>query len=540
MIYISRKQRFLLSALSGVLMVLSFPYTGSMVPLTFVAWVPLLLIESYISKRKYKSPKVFTHAYLTFLIYNVGTTWWVCKADLVGGILAFTMNSLLMSFVFFLFHITKKYVGEKEGYFSLFFYWIAFEYLHHNWEMSWTWLTLGNAFSIVPSWVQWYEYFGVFGGSFWVLFVNLIIFRAFQNVLLKGENWTIQTPLFWSAAFFILSPILFSLWKYYNYEIKEEKKIEVVAIQPNIDPYNEKFNYDSLNDQVNKLIRLADSLTTEKTRLIVAPETAISRSFNEDEVYTLPEVKELLKAKKEKLNNVPWYLGASTYRVFESKNSRASRKQPDGSFVEFYNTSMFIDEEDHIEFIHKSKLVPGVEILPFSDIFPFLEELSIQNGGISGTLGVEPWPKIFQSQNFSFAPVVCYESVYGEWISLQCLQGANFIAIATNDGWWGDTPGYKQHASFASLRAIENRRDIVRSANTGISCFVNQRGDIIQATKWREEDVIRENISLNKEKTVYTRFGNILGRTFTFASVLLLFYTPIRWFRRKYIDKNMN
>ena len=126
-----------------------------MTPLVFVALVPLLLVDSYIIKQRYRSRKVFTHAFVTFLIYNVGATWWVAFADLNGALLAFIANTLLMTTVFYLFHLTKKYVGSKEGYLSLLIYWVGFEYLHYNWEASWTWLTLGNTFSIVPSWVQW-------------------------------------------------------------------------------------------------------------------------------------------------------------------------------------------------------------------------------------------------------------------------------------------------------------------------------------------------------------------------------------------------
>ena len=125
--------------------------------------------------------------------------------------------------------------------------------------------------------------------------------------------------------------------------------------------------------------------------------------------------------------------------------------------------------------------------------------------------------------------------IYGEWVAQQCRSGADLIAIITNDGWWKDTPGYKQHVSFASLRAIENRRSIVRSANTGTSCFVNQRGDILQATNWWVEDAIRGNVQLNKEQTFYTKYGNVLGRSFSFASILILLFAFVKRFKKKYI-----
>jgi apolipoprotein N-acyltransferase len=112
-------------------------------------------------------------------------------------------------------------------------------------------------------------------------------------------------------------------------------------------------------------------------------------------------------------------------------------------------------------------------------------------------------------------------------------KGANVLFIITNDGWWGNTPGHKQHLSFASLRAIETRRSIARSANTGVSCFVNQRGDIQQATKYWERDVIRQEINLNSKITFYTRFGDYFGRISSFISVLFILLAIVFGIKRK-------
>ena len=195
-------------------MIISFPFTGSLTFVAFVAWIPILLVEANVSKQNYRSGKVLIHAYITFFIYNIGTTWWVWNASPEGSILAFLLNSLLMALVFYAFHLTKKYVGNKEGYISLILYWIAFEHFHYDWESSWPWLSLGNVFSITPSWVQWYSVTGVLGGSLWVLMINLLLFRTYQNVLLKGEKWKIQTPLFYTAGFIIVVPLAISLVMY--------------------------------------------------------------------------------------------------------------------------------------------------------------------------------------------------------------------------------------------------------------------------------------------------------------------------------------
>lgn len=533
MIQLSKKHRYFLSSLSGLLMVISFPFTGSLTPLVFVSWIPLLFLESYISERNYRSSKVFLHAYIAFFVYNIGTTWWIWNASFDGAVMAITLNALFMSITFHLFHLTKKYVGKKEGYLALIFFWCAFEYFHYHWELSWPWLHLGNAFSIVPSFVQWYSYTGVLGGTVWVLLLNLIGFRIVQNVYLKREKWLIQTPLFYTLGFLLFLPITISLVQYFGYQEKKNP-LEVVVIQPNIDPYNEKFTA-ALEDQLKKLCDQADPLVRPSTDIVIAPETAISWPFYEEDLL-LTSFYPYLKMRKAKWGDPAFYCGASTARSFETKNSPASRKYLDGpGYYESYNTSLLLDEKNNHTFLHKSKLVLGVEKMPFTEWLPFLEQLSIDKGGTSGTLGIEKEAKVLQTEKVTFAPVICYESIYGEFNAEQCRKGAQAIFIITNDGWWKDTPGYKQHMSFARLRAVENRRSVARSANTGISCFINQRGDVLQKSKWWEPIALRETINLNNDTTFYTKYGDVIGRSFAFVSVLLLLLTVVRAFKRKFI-----
>lgn len=520
-------------------MVISFPYTGSLSILVFISWIPLLLTEASISQKNYRSGKVLIHAYITFLVYNLGTTWWVIYASPEGAAMAFIVNSLIMALVFYMFHLTKKFVGTKEGYLALIFYWLAFEYFHYNWDSSWPWLSLGNTFSIHPSWIQWYSYSGVLGGSLWILVINLLLFRAFQNVYLNKENWKIQTPFFILSGLGFLIPMTISLISFYTYEEKKDP-IEVVAIQPNIDPYDEKFE-SSIKGQLEKLFHLAARKVRPETDLMVAPETALSGDFDANGATRDYSVNEnffektypyhFITENQRKLYDVPLLIGASTYRVFENKHSHASREAFGGGFFEQYNSMMLLNKGD-VDIIHKSKLVPGVETIPFASTFPFLEELSIDLGGTRGTLGIEPEPKIFKIDHIRIAPSICYESVFGEFIAIQCRKGADLICIATNDGWWKNTPGYKQHRSFASLRAIENRRSVVRAANTGTSCFIDQRGVTRQETKWWVPAVIRDTVNLNNEKTFYTMWGDVFGRTSAFVSVLLILLTFVRRFKR--------
>jgi apolipoprotein N-acyltransferase len=118
--------------------------------------------------------------------------------------------------------------------------------------------------------------------------------------------------------------------------------------------------------------------------------------------------------------------------------------------------------------------------------------------------------------------VICYESVFGEYVTEYIKKGSNLIFVITNDGWWGDTPGHRQHFTFSRLRAIETRRSIARSANTGISAFIDQRGDAFQVTRYWEPDVIRQTINANDKMTFYVRYGDYIGRLSSFVAIVLV------------------
>ncbi len=525
----NKAQRYLWSMIGGIMMVISFPFTGSLAPLMLVALVPLLLIENQVSVRRLRSSNVFVHSYITFFIYNLGTTWWIWNASPGGAVMAFVLNSLIMAIVFQLFHFTKKHLGSKIGYFSLLLIWIGFEYVHYHWELSWPWLNLGNTFANMPYLVQWYSVLGVLGGSMWILLCNMMVFKIADGMLTK-ETLKMQQSRLLKLAALVFIPVSISLIQYFTYE-EFGVDTEVVVTQPNIDPYNEKFT-GSVKEQLDKICDLADLKATEKTDFVLAPETALPFSFYEDEVRRIIYYPYLVERKaKWKLSSL--LIGASTQKYFKYKRSRASVKIQGGpGYEEYYNSSMLIDHLDRPSFIHKSKLVLGVEKVPYSNIFPFLETLAINNGGTSGTLGIEDESQVFRTGGMTVAPVVCYESIYGGFIAEQCKKGAELIFVITNDGWWGDTPGYKQHMAFSRLRAIENRKSVARSANTGISCFINQRGDVMQTTGWWTTASIKATLKRNNQKTFYTRFGDVIGRAFAMVSLIVIVFAIFRRFRR--------
>jgi apolipoprotein N-acyltransferase len=196
-----------------------------------------------------------------------------------------------------------------------------------------------------------------------------------------------------------------------------------------------------------------------------------------------------------------------------------------------------MEKSGDLQIYHKSKLVVGVEKMPFINYLGFLGDLVINIGGTSGSLGRQNEAGNFTvNDSLQIAPVICYESVFGAYVADYIRKGAGLIFIITNDGWWKNTPGYKQHFSFARLRAIETRRSIARSANTGISGLINQRGDVLQSTDWWKEGVIKGDLNVNREITFYVRYGDFIGRISAFISALLiLFLISQKLLRKNYI-----
>ena len=320
--------------------------------------------------------------------------------------------------------------------------------------------------------------------------------------------------------------------KYASYhEIQNPKKIMI--IQPNIDPYNESFDEQGVNNTLNKFLRLVTSNLSDSVDFIVGPETVFEEQWNEDQLELYPQFQKLSGLVRS-LPGTELVMGASTYRIYRQgeKVPGTARTARDGSRFDRFNSSILVSGKG-IQVYHKSILVSGVEKMPYRKYLKFLEKFILNLGGTYGSLGIQETPTNFIASNSTQVAVpICYESAFGGYVAQFVRKGANLIFIITNDGWWKNTPGYRQHMSFARLRAVETRRSIARSANTGISCFINQRGDVLQKSGWWQDAVLTGKINANTALTFYVRYGDYIGRIAMYISGLLLLYLVALRFRR--------
>lgn len=523
-------KNLLLAVISGALLALSWPTYG-FPGLLFFAFVPLLFMEHSVrlSEKKHNGWTLFGCTYLGFFLWNIITTYWIYFATPFGMWFAVLANSLLMTLVFMLYHFVAKRTKFAAASTFLIVLWICFEKMHLIWEFSWPWLNLGNAFAEYTSWIQWYEYTGTFGGTLWVWIVNISIFKAVLLYRKYHENAIIYRAVI-KNALFILIPIIISLVILHNYTAKG-KTLEVVILQPNIDPYTEKYN--TTDKRIGVLLNaLASESVDPNTDLVIAPETVFADGtrLEQFENSAAKYYSEELLVENPGLNVLA---GISMVDVFTdpSKIRPQTNQVKSGLWYDDYNSAFFMNgETDSTGFYNKSKLVVGVENFPYQDLLkPILGDAMIDLGGTVAMKTTQPNREVFTLDNGAkVGPIICYESVYGEYDTGYVKNGAEFLAIITNDAWWGDTQGHKQHLNYARLRAIESRRAIARSANTGISAFINQKGEITAKLGYGKQGSLKGKVILNSEKTFYVRFGDYIARISMFLALFIFLFAVVR------------
>ena len=513
---------------------ISLPY---LVPhlgvLSLIAFVPLLCAEriATISGKK----RFFWWYFAAFLAFNLATTWWVCKATVGGGLFASFYSALFMSAIFAVFRVARKRFSGIVPYIFLAASWIAWERfnLTHA-QLSWPWLILGNAFGRSVSLVQWYEITGALGGSLWVWLSNIAVFSLLVS-LSDGRWWRWNTKArvaaIVSTVLVTLGPAIASEIRFATYEERSDAgTLDVVLAQSNFDPWH-KLHYTPQSEQNAQVISLFEKHlhsreNSDSLLLMLIPESFSSDIWlNDPEAAPTWRSFSALVASQANANLI---FGASTHEAFRraSAPSPLARQMKDGTWYQSYNTAFITDGAAYTDHRNKCKLVVGAESTPYPKIFAPIDDML---GGLMGRCVPDRQARCFEirgrgedDRRLRTGVAICYESIYPELCKQYVDDGAQMLSVITNDGWWGDTPGYRQHFSYSRLRAIELRRDVARCANTGISGFINQRGDVVSQSGWWVPDVLESKVNLSSEKTFFATYGDIVGRVCTFVCLMLL------------------
>jgi len=513
-----RKKQFSFAALSGVLLGLAFPP----IPLPFLSFFAFIPFFFVLEKRKGLSSinrisYVFLFFFCLITLYWVGS--WTKEADpflMISGALLLFANPGFYLIATSLYFLSSKLVGKDKSLFLFPIYWVFFEFIYSLTDLKFPWLTLGNSLTYFNQFIQIADLIGVYGLSLIILYINVFLYKSVSNI--KAANKFNQRFLFVALLLFFI-PLIYGWFKISNYQTPT-KQVKVGLIQPNLNPW-EKWSGGSINDLLDLYFELSEKAVNNGARIIFWPETALpcyllGGNYN----YELERIHQFVNEKKVSLitgmPDINFF-----YDISEAPKGAKLLKSGDAAYTSYNSILTFTPNSREIQKYQKNKLVPFGEKVPFVEDLPFLGEF------IKWQVGISSW-NVGNTQNVSdlgyvrAGAVVCIESIYPEYMTKLIKNGADFLAVVTNDSWYGYSSGPFQHKEISVLRAVENRKTVIRSANGGISCIIDPAGRTLAATKLFTKDILVGYIPISDEKTFYTSFPFVIPYLVVFGSLFTI------------------
>jgi len=472
----------ILIIISGILLVLSFP-NYNLVTLSYIFLVPLL-----ISINKQNKYICFLFGFLTGMVAYSGIMYWIVPTFIAAGqskllgVLCLLLLSAYCSIYIGIFCIFLNLFNSIKGIyfiFSLSSIWVILEYIRTYFLSGFPWGVLGYTQWKFLSLIQISEITGVYGISFLIVFINLAIGKfVIDKIEFKNKfKYILCTSLIF--LFCILYGYLrLNLFQSGN----NSKSINVVCLQGNIDQYK-KWDKKYQKEIINTYTMLINKSMKTNPDLIIWPESSVpGYLLNEIDLYNY--IREIIKKSK-------------CYHIIGSVVYNKSK---------FYNSAILFSKEGNpIEIYSKVHLVPFGETIPFK---PFLSKyIKVLNELGDFTSGRDY--KIFHIKGCDLGINICYESIFPEISRKITKKGAEILVNITNDAWYLRTSAAQQHFIFNIFRAIENRRTVIRCANTGITGFIDKYGRINKKTEIFSTLILEAVVNTNKFETIYTKFGDI-------------------------------
>ncbi len=530
------RKELLLGLLSGVMIGLSYPPIP-LPYLVFVAFVPYFFV---IQKREGLAD-INRFTYFTMFIYNIITLYWVGgwlpNSDpflMIAGTTLFFFNPLVFLIPSTLYYLTKKYVNRNLALYLFPLFWITFEFAYSLTDFNFPWLTLGNSLAYFTNYIQIADIVGVYGLSILILFANVFVYKFKKDLFPNRRINKTALGLFFAI---IIIPIIYGNYKIVTFA-PQNGNVKIGLIQPNIDP-NEKWSDGNLNEKIDSYFELSKKAIDEEAKIIIWPETALP-------VYLLagnyPNEVNRIHEFVDK-NNISILTGMPDatfyYNVEEAPDDAKPIRNGEVMYTSYNSILLFNPNSKEVQKYEKMKLVPFGEKVPLVDMLPFLGDWIKWNVGISSwNTGRDT--TIFKSdvegKEINVGGIVCIESIYPIFTSLFVARGAELIAVVTNDSWYGDTSGPYQHKEISVIRAVENKRSVVRAANGGISCLIDALGRTIAETSMYTRDYLVVNAPLNSELTFYTENPWLIPVSASVISIVIILLSIIGKIKRKSND----
>lgn len=543
------KSQKYLNILTGILLALAFPPMPFYF-LSFIAFIPFLFVNE---KFKDKNSGLGLSIYLTFMVYHTGTNWWISSFQeqtdpflMASGFALDVAHPLFFFIPIYIYRFIRRKLGFVFGLVSFPFIWTAFEWAHSLGEFSYPWLTVGNTQIYNIKWIQFIDITGVWGSSFLICSINVMIFSILYKIYKMPKEdrligYIIRIPGMGLRISFIailfLAPIFYGTnqLKEFNHEklISENESLIATVIQPNINPW-EKWG-SGPGSQVKLMMDIQDSVikSSVKTNLSVWPETSILRlgkRINNDLNMSFIQ----MWTDRRELSLLSGFIHDDEYGPWEKRQITARLRTYDSTWYESFNAAVLVQPGFPAQVYHKSKLTPFAERIPYVNHVSFLMDYIQWGVGISSWglgSGADVVDLSYKLQNYKLGNIICIESIYPGFCRDFTKNGAQLLTLITNDAWYDFTPGPEQHFCIAQVRAIENRRYIARSANSGVSGFISPTGEEVSRLAQYEKGALSEKIAFLDHQSFYVRYGDWFG--FLVGTISLLMFL-ISFFLRIY------
>lgn len=529
-----RRRMLIAGLMSGVFLGVSFPPFP--VPFRYLMFFSLIPYFFVIGKKE-RLADLNRFTYFTFFFFNLIALYWVGswtkEADpflMLSGAALLFFNPLLFLIPSTLFHFARKTSDLKTAYLLFPIFWVFYEYIYTLTDLRFPWLTLANGATEFNLFIQPADIVGAYGISLLILFANVAFFFAVKEIFITKKYFNKK---FITALLIILVPIFYGLVRSVFY-VNSKSTIKVGLIQPNLNPWS-KWEGGNLNEQITLYLELSDKAVKEGAGLIVWPESALpvyltagNYPFAEQRIHEFVD-----------RNNIHLLTGMPDAQFYFDKS-----KAPEGAKKVLRNNTLYTTYNSILLFKPRSREIQRygkIKLVPFGERVPFVDQLPFLGDWIKWNVGITSWnvgttKTVFAlNDSTKVAGVICIESIYPDFVSEFVKKGAQVIAVVTNDSWYGYSSGPFQHKEISILRAIENRRTVIRAANGGISCIIDPLGKTIESTRLFTKDYLVGNAQLNDKLTFYTRYPFIIPFIVCIVSVgiIFAFFTNKILYKRK-------
>jgi apolipoprotein N-acyltransferase len=506
---------------SGLLLTGSFPETN----LSWLAW--FALIPLLIAVKDLKFREGFKIGLLAGLVHYTTLLYWLSYTmEMYGHLPLYLAIPILFLFSFYLSVYTAVFSGmltlirlrPLHLIFVIPALWVSLEYVRSFLFTGFPWELIAYSQYKSLHIIQISDILGPYGVSFLLVLSNAAVFIGFLYLIRsdQSEKKASGTDFALSALIFIFA--LTIVWFYGKFRIELTDKLVSVShkarisvVQGNIEQ-SEKWDPSLQLAATKKYLALSRSALKDKPDLAVWPETAAPFYFEYDRALTETVQRGIAET------GISFLIG--------SPSLKAGRDN-----IRYYNSAFLIGPDGKVSGKYdKVHLVPFGEYVPLKKWLPFVGKIVEQVGDFQpGEKGT-----VISLNGHSIGVLICYELIFPYLSRAEARNGAGLLVNITNDAWYGKTSAPYQHFSMAPFRAVENRRALVRAANTGISGFIDPSGRIISSTPLFEEAVMTETVPILNEKTFYTRFGDIFAFICLAAAVSSIFIKTKISGRRRY------